>query len=99
MVKDHAEERRIPSTRMHAITLENRQRAGITGVSDVLSFNEQEVVLVTDGGDITLVGEGLHISRLNLDDGQLVVEGDIGGIEYGVAPQLRRGGLLSRLFR
>ena len=99
MIKDQAEERRVPPARPHAITLENRQRAGITGVSDVLSFNEQEVVLVTEGGDITLLGEGLHIARLNLEDGQLVVEGDITGIEYGVHPQLRRGGILAKLFR
>jgi sporulation protein YabP len=99
MIKDHAEERHIPPARAHAITLENRRRAGITGVSDVLSFNEQEVVLVTDGGDISLLGEGLHIARLNLEDGQLVVEGEISGIEYGAAPQQRRGGLLSKIFR
>jgi len=100
MIKDQAEERRVPPSRPHAITLENRQRAGITGVSDVLSFNEQEVVLVTEGGDITLLGEGLHIARLNLDDGQLVVEGDIVGIEYGAQPQLRRsGGILAKIFR
>ncbi|MCL2544468.1 MAG: sporulation protein YabP [Clostridia bacterium] len=100
MIKDHADEKRTPPPRPHAITLENRQRAGITGVSDVLSFNEQEVVLVTEGGDITLLGENLHIARLNLDDGQLVVEGDIAGIEYGAQPQMRRGGgILSRIFR
>jgi len=100
MIKDQAEERRAAPSKPHAITLENRQRAGITGVTDVLSFNEQEVVLVTEGGDITLLGEGLHIARLNLDDGQLMVEGDIAGIEYGAHPQLRRGGsILSKLFR
>lgn len=99
MIKDHAEEKRMPPSRPHAITLENRKRAGITGVSDVLSFNEQEVVLITEGGDITLIGEGLHIARLNLEDGQLVVEGDIAGIEYGTPPQQRRGGILARIFR
>jgi len=100
MIKDHAEERRSPPSRPHAITLENRQRASITGVSDVLSFNEQEVVLVTEGGDITLLGDNLHIARLNLDDGQLMVEGDIAGIEYGTQPQARRtGGILSKIFR
>ncbi len=99
MIKDQPEEKHILPARSHAITLENRQRAGITGVSDVLSFNEQEVVLVTEGGEITLIGEGLHIARLNLEDGQLVVEGDIAGIEYGAPALQRRGGFLSRIFR
>lgn len=99
MLKDQSDEKRTPPSKPHAITLENRQRASLSGVSDVLSFNEQEVVLVTDGGDITLIGEGLHIARLNLDDGQLVVEGEIMGIEYGDAPHQRKAGFLARIFR
>ncbi len=99
MIKEHPEDKRIPPIKAHAITLENRQRAALTGVSDVLSFNEQEVILVTEGGDITLIGDGLHIARLNLDEGQLVVEGEIAGIEYSDAPQQRRGGLWARIFR
>lgn len=88
------------STKPHVVTLESRQRALLSGVTDVLSFNEQEVVLVTDEGDITLVGEGLHISRLSLDEGQLVLEGEIAGIEYGLSSQHRKSGSLwSRLFK
>jgi sporulation protein YabP len=99
MIKDQQDaERRPAPARAHAITLENRRRASLSGVSDVLSFNEQEVVMVTEGGDITLVGEGLHIARLNLDEGQLMVEGNISGIEYGLPPAQRKG-LLARLFR
>lgn len=95
------EAREQPKTpRTHAVTLENRRRANVTGVNDVVRFDEQEVVLSTSGGEITLLGDGLHIARLHLEEGQLIVEGDITGIEYGQPQaQVARGGFFSRMFR
>lgn len=92
----------VALARPHAVTLENRQRALLSGVTDVLSFNEQEVMLSTTGGDITLIGDALHIANLNLEEGQLLVEGEIAGIEYAeIHPAHAKsgGGLFSRLFR
>ena len=101
--KDSAPARETKETgmiRAHAVTLENRRRANVTGVNDVVRFDEQEVVLATSGGEIMIIGEGLHIARLHLEEGQLIVEGDIAGIEYGGQPvQAARGGFFSRLFR
>lgn len=96
MVKD-AEFLQPP--RAHSVTMENRQRAQITGVTDVASFNEQEVLLETGEGEISLVGEGLHIAHLNLEEGKLTVEGRLLGLEYGDAPAQKRGGILGRIFR
>jgi sporulation protein YabP len=98
MTKDPAQEEKRKA-RAHSIVMENRRKASLTGVTDVASFHEQEVVLLTDEGEITLVGEGLHISQLNLDDGHLIVEGQIGGLEYGDVPQARKAGFFSRVFR
>ena len=84
--------------RAHSIQIDNRERVSITGVSDVESFNEQEVILSTEQGDLIITGEGLHISRLNLDEGQLVVGGLVSGVEYEMQPS-GRGGLFSRVFR
>ena len=58
----------------HTLNLTGRERAVITGVSDVDCFNEQLVVLLTDAGQMTVTGEGLHVENLNLKDGQLVIE-------------------------
>jgi len=92
------ENRALTRARMHSIQLDNRSRAALTGVEDVDSFNEAEVNLVTEAGFVTITGQQLHISHLSLEDGQLVVEGEISGIVYAdnVA---REGGLFSRLFR
>jgi len=64
------------------IVLENRQKMSISGVEDVISFNEELIVLNTTLGLINIKGEGLHINKLNLDDGDVNVEGNIISLQY-----------------
>ena len=66
----------------HMLTLEGRARAKLTGVIAVSCFNDREIVLETSEGEIALLGQGLHIEQLNLEDGQLDVTGEIAGVEY-----------------
>ena len=89
----------LRNTQPHTLTLESRHKAVITGVDDVDSFNEQMVVLSTAAGTLTLLGDGLHISNLNLENGQLLVEGEIAALEYDERSRSSRGSLFSRLFR
>ena len=85
--------------RVHAVELCNRETAAFTGVADVESFNEEEIVLLTDLGTIVLEGEGLHIVKLNLDDGVLEAEGRILALEYADEPKMGKKGFLSGLFK
>ncbi|MBE5771009.1 MAG: hypothetical protein E7336_06545 [Clostridiales bacterium] len=66
----------------HTLSMENRQRAALTGIAEVLAFDENQVILRTDTGEIALAGENLHVTKLMLDEGQLVVEGKIDGVFY-----------------
>ena len=87
------------SIREHTLTLEGRQKAVITGVEGVDSFNEQMVVLSTLAGTLTLLGDGLHVSDLNLENGRLLVDGEIAALEYDERGRSQRTSLFSRLFR
>ena len=100
MIRD-LDEKKVARGRSHSILMENRQKVSITGVQDVDSFDEASVILVTDVGYITLHGMDLHISKLNLEEGQLIVEGDIIALQYsdGDYSRGKGGGLLGRLFR
>lgn len=95
MEKEQAARHAAPA-RAHTLTMENRQRAALTGISEVVAFDENQVVLRTDSGEIALTGEGLHVTRLMLEEGQLSVEGKIDGVLYtqrkGRRGLLRRGG-------
>lgn len=89
----------LRSLRPHSLTLEGRQKAVVSGVEGVVSFNEQMVVLSTAMGSLTLLGDQLHVSHLNLEDGQLLVEGEIAALEYDERRPGTRASLLGRLFR
>lgn len=84
--------------RCHSIHIENRELASITGVKDVASFNENEVILMTEGGGLSIDGNELHITKLNLEEGQVIIEGQIIAFEYDDMP-VQRGSLFSRMFR
>ena len=79
------------------IIIENRSRMSISGVSDVENFDENIVQLSTNRGLLTVKGTGLHIERLNLETGELAVEGSVDGLEY--SDNIVNGGFWSRLFK
>ena len=84
--------------RAHSIHMDERQLMRVSGVKDVDSFNEQEVQLLTEAGPLRIEGNGLHMTKLDLDAGQVILEGDIFALEY-VEDSQPQGSVLSRLFR
>ena len=54
----------------------------LTGVSDVVSFDENEVIFLTSCGRLTLCGTSLHIERMSLESGEITVEGRIVSLDY-----------------
>ena len=78
------------------IDLTGRERLTVTGVEDVERFDELSVVMRTAAGVLVVTGEDLHIGKLSLDGGELLVEGHIDGLNYEDAP-VRKGSFFSRL--
>ena len=87
--------------RMHKLFLQNRGNVSITGVTDVVSFDESQVILDTDMGLLTLKGKDLHVSRLTIEKGEVDVEGTVDSLAYSSNESIRRAGesMLSRLFK
>ena len=82
----------------YGLTLEKRAKAIITGVTEVESFDEEQIVLQTHGGRLTLSGSGLHVSSLALEDGRLLLTGTVNGLSWD-GQAARKHGLLSRLLK
>ena len=82
----------------HQLILEDRRALTVSGVSDVDSFDELTVVVYTDLGELTVKGENLHINRLNLASGELMLEGHIQSLVY-TEVHSRSGGFFGRLFK
>ena len=85
------------STMPHRLELCNRERLTVSGVEEVERFDEEEIVMRTTAGILVVGGTNLHIGKLNLDGGELHVDGEIQTMLYedrGAAPQ---GGFFRRL--
>ena len=84
----------------HKLTFENRTSGIITGVRDVTSFDEKEILLLTSQGKLKLKGEQLHVKRLNLEKGEVDVEGKLEEAVYlSGNNQRKEEPLLKRMFR
>lgn len=85
----------------HRIILEERERLSVTGVTEVIAFDEESITADTDMGILVIRGEGLHIGKLNLDDGLLQTEGEVESIEYTDGNNTAKGGgfLFGKIFK
>ncbi|MDK2802232.1 MAG: sporulation protein YabP [Oscillospiraceae bacterium] len=82
----------------HNIILEDRKKLIVSGVIDIDSFDESLIVAFTDMGDLNIKGKDLHINKLNVETGELSVEGDIFALIYSDDTK-RDGGFFSKLFK
>jgi len=66
----------------HKLTLDERKKLTMTGVTEVVSFDEESVVLKTCLGTLLIQGQQLQLKALTLDGGQVAVEGHIAAFLY-----------------
>ena len=92
------EKKNLAAKKPHSLTLEERSMMRLTGVEDVDSFDEQTIMARTSMGEVTVKGEGLHISSLNVDTGELTLEGRVDAFVYREM-QPKGSGVFSKLFR
>ena len=78
----------------HSLTLKDRKVLTMTGVTEVVSFDENAVVLHTELGKLTVHGRDLQLKTLTLEGGQVAVEGAVAALIY---EEPRQGGWLRRL--
>ena len=81
----------------HNLILEDRRRLSVSGVMEVISFDDSQVVMETDRGVLTVDGGELHVEKLSLDVGELTLEGEIDSISYAKESRAK-GGFWSRVF-
>ena len=90
------------------IVLENREKLNVSGVNDVLSFDDQVVMIDTELGLLTVKGENIRINKLSLAPGEVkslsasvIVDGEISSLTYSQKVPEKNGGtsLLSKIFK
>ena len=95
------EELNTVNKRTHKLMLNNRRTCNLSGVNDVLSFDEHEIILETDQGMLMIKGSDLHVNRLMLDKGEVDMDGKFDSFTYSEQTGISAKGesLLARLFK
>lgn len=83
------------------VVLENRERLNISGVLDVLSFDDQVVIVETELGMLTIKGDNLRINKLSIDTSEVTIEGEIESLTYSTKDVQKKSGgsILGKLFK
>ena len=79
------------------IILESRKKLTLTGVKDVVSFDDETLILKTELGNLTVKGEKLHIGIFNTETGYLSADGVFIAMVY--TTDEKQGGFFSKVFR
>ncbi|MDR2167696.1 MAG: sporulation protein YabP [Clostridiales bacterium] len=93
------EERR---TGRHKLTVDQRENVTVTGVLDVISFDEESVICETDMGVLVMRGTDLHLAGLNLESGSLSIFGEIVSVNYesqGVPGARKKSSVFGKIFK
>ena len=82
------------------ITLENRKKMILTGVEEVISFDDEKILLNTKLGALTIKGLNLKMNKLDVQNGDLIIVGNISSIVYsGKELKKEKENIISRLFK
>ena len=76
------EEKQKLLKKSHNVIMEDRSKLTVSGVEDVASFDENEVIMNTVNGNLVVRGNGLKIDKLSLDTGDVSLQGLISDMSY-----------------
>ena len=82
------------------IVIENREKMTISGVTDVLSFDDQIIIVETNLGLLTVKGQNLKINKLNIDTSDFSLNGNISAISYSEGTlEAKQNSFFGRIFK
>ena len=94
------ERKTINTAVVQNLILENRGKLSISGVLDVLSFDDQVIMVETELGLLTIKGEGLRITKLSIDTSEVIVEGNISYLAYSNKEvEKSKDSIISKIFK
>ena len=89
----------VSAVKKHNIILEERSKLSISGVTDVESFDENEISLYTTLGELSVKGKCLHVDEMSLDSGNITISGDVKSLVYGDKDRTKKPSLWGKITR
>ncbi len=89
------------NTSAHKMIIHNRSDGILTGVIDVISFDEDEILMETTQGMLSIKGKELHVRKLTLEKGEIELDGTMDSFTYSASGAHSRKGesVFKRLFK
>ncbi|WP_040213830.1 sporulation protein YabP [Clostridium polynesiense] len=83
-----------------SLILDSRKKLSLNGVIEVISFDDEKILLNTCLGMLTVKGLGLKMNKLDVQNGDILIIGTIDSFIYtGTQPKKDSEGLIKRLFK
>lgn len=89
----------VSAVKKHNIILEERSKLSISGVTDVESFDENEISLYTTLGELSIKGKCLHVDEMSLESGNISISGDVKSLVYGDKDRTKKPSLWGKITR
>jgi len=86
------------TAKTHNVIIENRKKAVMTGVKDVESYNDSEMIIITEAGNLKLKGKGLELIKISTETGDLEITGEITSLQYSDSVRTPNN-FITKLFR
>jgi sporulation protein YabP len=83
----------------HVLHIDSRQKVDITGVTKVIAFNEDNVILSTVLGVLNIKGKNMKMNKLNVDNGDMSIEGEVVSFAYTSKDVEKKESMLKKLFK
>jgi sporulation protein YabP len=83
----------------HNLIMESRGKLVLSGVLEVVSFEEDNVELKTTSGNLTVRGEQMRMENYNSETGDLEVSGNVYALVYTNDSSNAKGGFIKRIFK
>ena len=89
----------VSAAKKHNIILEERSKLSISGVTDVESFDENEISLYTTLGELSVKGKCLHVDEMSLESGNITISGEVKSLVYGDKDRTKKPSLWGKITR
>ena len=93
------EQQQMAENKIQNLVLENRHKLSVSGVMDILSFDDQIVIIDTNMGMLTVKGIDLRINKLSIDTNDIIVEGTINSLVYSDKFDKKASNFIGKIFK
>lgn len=86
--------------RKSSLSLEDRKKLTLSGVLEVVNFDDEKISLNTILGNLAIKGEGLKMNKIDVQNGDVIIMGYISSMIYsGKDGKKSKESIIKKIFK